>query len=347
MAQEEDVVVPVSNETLIVISITGFTLIVTTLYILFFRGKSGIGDSSSGANIGRAENRAQRKARQREERRLERIRQQEAELLEAAEARMDEAAQNADDGDNDDDNNSLHSYDLEEDNDDDNDTMAGDESTGDAGHIGRNRRLEQKRADKRARKEELRRMEAQRREELQAKRQAEDGAYAEWLRQKRVDDAIEREEFQREQAKKERNRLEKLRHMREDDVNSVYEQLTDEIAVDMAAFIIRCKVVKLQDLLIKFRVRYTDITKHISKLENHAEGGTMLLCSRDAIMYVNREEMIAVSDYIKGAGRTTFSELASVCNDNGLIDCKSTLLQVDDDEHREEEPSIRNALQIS
>eukprot|EP01024_Parvocaulis_polyphysoides_P073773 TRINITY_DN9512_c0_g5_i2.p1 TRINITY_DN9512_c0_g5~~TRINITY_DN9512_c0_g5_i2.p1 ORF type:complete len:334 (+),score=121.30 TRINITY_DN9512_c0_g5_i2:34-1035(+) len=193
----------------------------------------------------------------------------------------------------------------------------------------------QSKAAKRAAKKEEKR---KAREEARAAREAQEdarthkiSAYEERQRQKEE----EREEREREEEE-EQQRIEEERRKKEEEeaakwmdlikvegAGEVEQQTEEETAGLLQQFvdaIIERKMVVLDDLAADFKLRTSDVISRIKGLE---EMGTLtgVMDDRGKFIYVSREEMASVANYIRSKGRVKISELAQKSNE--LVDLEA------------------------
>eukprot|EP01024_Parvocaulis_polyphysoides_P073774 TRINITY_DN9512_c0_g5_i3.p2 TRINITY_DN9512_c0_g5~~TRINITY_DN9512_c0_g5_i3.p2 ORF type:complete len:242 (+),score=72.67 TRINITY_DN9512_c0_g5_i3:311-1036(+) len=176
------------------------------------------------------------------------------------------------------------------------------------------------------------------REEARAAREAQEdarthkiSAYEERQRQKEE----EREEREREEEE-EQQRIEEERRKKEEEeaakwmdlikvegAGEVEQQTEEETAGLLQQFvdaIIERKMVVLDDLAADFKLRTSDVISRIKGLE---EMGTLtgVMDDRGKFIYVSREEMASVANYIRSKGRVKISELAQKSNE--LVDLEA------------------------
>lgn len=279
-----DIGIGTSNETILIISLIGFVLLGSTLYLLFPKAKPArlaahrnpdeVGNNNGGGN------RAQRRARAR---RRPEIQQQEDGGQDPVEEAVIEGAEI--------------------------DTAGGENDDAREIHMSRKERLK---ASKRAEKEERRRMEEQRREELRQRKEAEEAAYFERKEKEREEEEkmilIQEKEKKRADLE-EKKKYEKWKRSFVLEGQGNESSNVEEEWSDFITYIQQMKFVQINILQERFQLTRRDVLSRISKLEHN---GTLigLLNEKGDYLSFNDEELKNVADFVRRKGRVTNKELA-------------------------------------
>lgn len=290
-----------SDQVILVISLIGFILIGSTLYVLL--PKTGpsiqlqqvpVDENNDNRNVGGAGggNRAQRRARARR-------RRVENEIEVEVEEKEEE----------------------EEDNDDEGREAGEEENNPDDAEAIPMSRKERLKAAKRAEKEERRRMEEQRLEELRQRKEAEEAAY------------LERKEKEREQDELQKQKEEKGRKQLELEEQKKYNKWKNSFVLqgtgtDKGAgggtfctpiwtegqwnqfmeYIQETKIVSLHSLATRFRITLKEVSLKLLELE---QSGKLIgiFNQRGDFIHITHSQMDAIAEYIRDHGKIITNEL--------------------------------------
>jgi len=191
----------------------------------------------------------------------------------------------------------------------------GDENADDGGRENRrNAQKEQKKQDKKAQQQAERQM----RQERDSSKSEKQSKYSQRQQEKEVEHQRKEEAYRKEKEEKERKEKEEFEKWKE--MFAVEEEGQDDAATgDESAverfiqFVKTRKVVNLDDLASEFRMKTSSVIDRLRELEK-LDRISGIFDDRGKFVFITKEEMTSVADFLHKKGRISRAEVVAACN---------------------------------